>query len=522
MTPFAAPVADILFALGPVAGADRLPGWDRDFAAEILRHFAAFAEGEIAPLDAPGDRQGCRLVDGQVRMPDGFAEAYAAYVGQGWQALGLPDAYGGQGLPGPLQGAVSEIFAGACHGLQMVTGLVPGAARVLMRFGTEDQKARHLPALVSGAALATMCLTEPGAGSDLSAIRTRAMREGDGWRIDGEKTFISGGGQNLSPVILHVVLARTGAPEDGVKGLSLFLCRTGEGGGANGVTVTRIEEKLGLHASPTCQMRFDGARAELIGEEGQGLAAMFTLMNHARLDVALQGVAHAARAGDIARRYAAERRQGRRPDGSPAVLADHADVRRMLDEQRRLELAARAMCQIALVRLEAGDAPDLVEFLTPLCKIYGSEAGIRAADLGIQILGGYGYVDEYRVAQTWRDARITAIYEGANGIHELTLATRLLRWNGGAAADAFAGMIAEMAGDDSATAEALRAWTALRAEVARSADPAARAHAFSQATRHLFERAVWHRMAAVADAAPDPEEIRRLAAQTPNTQGLAA
>ncbi|GAA0310107.1 acyl-CoA dehydrogenase family protein [Rhodovulum strictum] len=511
MKPFAAPLGDILFAMGPVAGADTLPGWDGGFAAEIAGHFAAFAEGVIAPLDETGDRQGCRLEGGRVRLPDGFADAYRAYVAQGWHALALPAEFGGQDLAGPIHGAVSEIFTGACHALQMVTALVPGAARVLMRFGTEDQRARHLPDLVSGAALATMCLTEPGAGSDLGAIRCRATRHGDGWRLNGEKIFISGGGQDLSDSILHLVLARSGPPQDGVRGLSLFLCRSGGPFGANGIAVTRIEEKIGLHASPTCQLAFADAPAELVGAEGQGLAAMFTLMNHARLDVALQGVAHAARAGDIARSYAAERRQGRRADGSPAVLADHADVRRMLDDQRALELVSRAMCHVALVELDRGARPDLVEFLTPLCKIAATEAGIRAADLGIQVLGGYGYLSEYRIGQTWRDARITAIYEGANGIHAGALAGRLLRHKGGAAAAGFAALVTELSQGAPEVARLAELWQTARAALLSAADPSAGAWDFAMLSARLFEAALWVRMAAVAEHAPDPAEIRRLA-----------
>lgn len=508
MKPFSAPVEDILFSLDHVARAGRLPDWDSGFAAEILTHFAGFAEHEIAPLDGPGDRQGCRIENGRVQMPDGFAECYARYVEQGWHALSLPEAQGGQGLSGPLHGAVSEIFSGACHALQMITGLVPGAARTLERFGTPDQIAAHMPALASGAALATMCLTEGAAGSDLSGIRTRATRHGDGWQITGSKIFISGGDQPLSNHILHLVLARTGAAEDGVRGLSLFLCRNGGDFGPNGITVTRIEEKMGLHASPTCQLAFDAAPAERLGADGEGLKAMFTMMNHARLDVALQGVAHAARASDIARAYAAERKQGRRADGSPAVLSDHADVARMLDQQRFLTLGARAMCHLALVELERGTGPDLVEFLTPLCKIYGTEAGIRAADLGIQILGGYGYLSEYRVEQTYRDARITAIYEGTNGIHALALVTRLLKMENATAS--FAALLNDLAPDGRLKND-VAAWQELCAGVAQSPDPAAQAHRFVKATLALFERAIWQRIILAAPCHSAPEELMRLA-----------
>ncbi|MCY0093741.1 acyl-CoA dehydrogenase family protein [Hoeflea ulvae] len=510
MLPFKAPVDDILFSLLRVARASRVEGLDVELLREIIGHFASFAEEVIAPLDEPGDRQGCRLENGRVRMPYGFREAYADYAAQGWPGLTLAETHGGQALPGVVLAAISEIFSGACHSLQMVTGLVPGAARTIERFGTEAQKARYLPALASGACLSTMCLTEPGAGSDLSMVRTRAIKGGKGWKLSGEKIFISGGDQDLSDDILHLVLARTGAPEDGVKGLSLFLCPSQSDGVRNAVSVIRIEDKMGLHASPTCQLLYDSAEAELLGGEGEGLHAMFTMMNHARLDVALQGVAHASRAHDIASAYAAERRQGRKPDGAPAVLSDHADIRRMLDTQRSLALGARAMCHIALVELELGGRPQLIEFLTPLCKVFATEAGMRSADLGIQVLGGYGYLHEYRVEQTFRDARITAIYEGANGIHELGLATRGLSVHKGAGADAFGNLITELAEDAPDVMGQLEAWRALRAQVVASDQPAELAHEFAQASAQLFFRAVWNRMATGRSDFADAAEMARL------------
>lgn len=430
MKPFEAPLGDILFSLDRVAQASDLPDWDADLAGEIGAHFAAFAQGEIAPLDEPGDMQGCRLENGRVLMPDGFGTAYAAYSEQGWPSLTAPEEFGGQGL-GPLMLAItSEVFSGANHSLQMVTGLVPGAVRTLLRFGTPDQKARYIPPLGSGETLATMCLTEPEAGSDLSRVRCKATPEGSGWTISGEKIFISGGDQNMSDRILHLVLARTS--DDGVKGLSLFLCPcTRADGNRNSVVVTRIEEKMGLHASPTCQLAFDGAEAELIGAEGQGLMAMFTMMNHARLDVALQGVAHAARSYDIACAYAAERVQGRGPDGSAVTLDQHADVRRMLDQIDWLAVSGRGLAHLAFVTMESETAPDLVDFLTPVAKVYCTEAGIKAAELGMQVLGGYGYLREYRLEQTYRDARITSIYEGANGIHARMLGDPTCAGTGG-------------------------------------------------------------------------------------------
>lgn len=504
MTPFAAPVEDILFSLEHVANATRLPDWDRETTAEVLGHFSQLAEGAIAPLNASGDAIGASLENGRVRMPPGFDAAYRQLASGGWQGLTAPETYGGMALSSVIGAGVSEIFSGANHSMQMVCNLVPGAISTLLRFGSDTQKDAWIPKLADGTALSTMCLTEGAAGSDLSAIRTKATPLGDAWGIDGEKVFISGGDQDMSAEILHLVLARSGTREDGVKGLSLFLCPN-----QAGVRVTRLEEKLGLHASPTCQMVFEGAKAELIGQEGAGLKAMFTLMNHARLDVALQGVAHASRAAQISQTYAQERRQGKTATGAPATLADHGDVARMLDAQVILAMGARAMCHLALVEMEAGNRPQLAEFLTPLCKVFGTEAGLRSADLGIQILGGYGYLTEYGVEQTWRDARICAIYEGANGIHTRTLATRGLRPGGGA--DEFQALMGSLVQDDPRARVALTHWQELRSRVVQADDPSHDAHAFYKATAELALKAVWTRLAAAADYYPDPARLSHLA-----------
>lgn len=509
MKPFKAPLDDILFCLNEVSGARRLRDWDPNFIQDLAEHFASFAENKIAPLDEPGDIQGCRLVEGRVFMPEGYREVYQEYAENGWPGLTAPEAYNGQELGSLTLAATSEIFSGACHSLQMVTGLVPGAIRTLLRFGSENQKSRYIPALVSGEYLATMCLTEPGAGSDLARVQSKAVQQGNSWCISGEKIFISGGDQNLSDKILHLVLARTG--NDDIRGLSLFLCPSEKAGGLrNDVSVTRIEEKMGLHASPTCQMLFDGAEAELVGEPGQGLKAMFTMMNHARLDVALQGVAHAARAHDIARTYAAERIQGRNMDDAPARLEEHADIRRMLDKMDRLALGGRAMAHLASVTLEAGDNPDLVEFITPVAKVFCTEAGIRAAETGMQVLGGYGYLKEYRLEQTYRDARITSIYEGANGIHARMLVTRLL---GSKSADAFDQFI----GSESIETDHIHRyhdlWCSERKKLLELDDPTPFAHHFMKLTEETLLVCLWQRMKNAAFKHPDPTRIVRIAEQ---------
>jgi len=503
MTPFSAPLDDILFSLAHVAGADAVPGWDGDFAAGIAQHFAAFAEAEIAPLDEAGDIHGCRLENGRVRMPDGFADAYRAYAAQGWPGLTAPEDFGGQGLGALMLAVTSEIFSGANQSLQMVTGLVPGAMRTILNFGTDDQKARHIPPLASGETLATMCLTEPGAGSDLSRVRCRAARAGEGWAITGEKIFISGGDQDMSDGILHLVLARTS--DEGIKGLSLFLCPSRKADGRrNAIAVTRIEEKMGLHASPTCQLAFDGAEAELIGAEGQGLRAMFTMMNHARLDVALQGVAHAARAHGIAAAYAADRVQGRLPDGGPARLDQHADVRRMIDEIDALALGGGGVVHLAYAAMERGDNPALVEFLTPVAKVICTEGGMRAAELGMQVLGGYGYLREYRLEQRYRDARIAAIYEGANGLHARMLVTRLLK---GAEADAFDAFLAAEAPRDSDLPDL---WRRARTRLLSLDDATPHGHDFMQLTGAALLDCIWARSEAAAEHHPQPERLTRV------------
>ncbi|WP_170604063.1 acyl-CoA dehydrogenase family protein [Ruegeria arenilitoris] len=511
MKPFQAPLEDILFSLNHIARATELPDWDPELASSIGKHFAVFAEAEFAPLDEPGDIQGCVVKDDRVYMPDGFAEAYKSYAEQGWQSLTMPEKFGGQGVGALVSAITSEIFSGANHSLQMVTGLAPGAVRTLLNFGNAEQKSRFIPSLASGEALATMCLTEPGAGSDLSRVTCKARPNRNGWTISGEKIFISGGDQNLSERIYHLVLARTSS--GGVKGLSLFLCPcTRPDGTRNGVFVTRIEEKMGLHASPTCQLTFEEAEAELLGSEGRGLQAMFTMMNHARLDVALQGVAHAARAHDIAETYASQRVQGRGESGNPVTLSQHTDVRRMLDEIDWLALSSRSLAHLAYVNLEHGESPDLVEFLTPVAKVYCTEAGIKASELGIQVLGGYGYLREYRLEQTYRDARVTSIYEGTNGIHARMLATRLAP---AAAGDAFAEFVAlENEGNSSCEiSHALDDWQSARTRLVKS-DGVALANEFMQATISTVLLCIRNRIRRAASQHSQPERITRVCDRT--------
>lgn len=511
MLTFKAPTDDILFTLEHAACGSETTGWDGDLTRDVIEHFAQFAEGVLAPIDESGDIEGCKLEDGRVNMPAGFKQAYQQLAEDGWQGLVVPEAYGGQALGALVNSAVSEIFSGANHSLQMVTALVSGAVETILHHGTEAQKDTCLPKLASGEWLSTMCLTEANAGSDLSQIRCRAVREGEVWKITGEKIFISGGDQDLSEGILHLVLARTGTLEEGSKGLSLFLCHSHVDGERNAVRITRIEEKMGLHASPTCQMAFDGATAELIGAEGKGLEAMFVMMNHARLDVALQGVAHAARATDLARAYAAERVQGKNPENELVTIDQHPDVKRMITEMEAMTMGTRCMVHIAMVEIEKGENPDLVEFLTPICKSFCSDHGVRCADTAIQVLGGYGYMREYRAEQNMRDARICKIYEGANGIHSITLATRLLTWKNGAAADAFAAFVAKEATNSSHLRRLHSLWTEARFHVLESENPKELANEFFELTASVYYQAAWNRLRSAADQHSDPDRIRQLA-----------
>lgn len=514
---------DILFCMTPVGRAEQADGFDRDEAAALLEHFFQFIEAEIAPLNGAGDAVGARLENGRVIVPDGFGPAYRQFAEQGWMGLGLPEAWGGQPLPAPLLAGFSEILSGANQSFQMIVGLVPGAARILDIWGTDEQKQAWLEKLASGDWLATMNLTEPQAGSDLARIRTQAGKSDQpiagspslDWEISGQKIFISGGDQNMSSGILHMVLARTGTAEEGVRGLSLFAVPSLlPDGSRNSLTATRLEDKMGIHASPTCEMLFDRAKASLIGAPGDGLKLMFVLMNHARLDVGLQGVAHAARSHLLAAAYAAERVQGRQPNGRDAHLADHPDIQRMLEEMQILALGARALCQTAASLMETSPeqaSPTLLPMLTSLAKVCGSEAGIQAADLGIQVLGGYGYLREYQLEQHYRDARITSIYEGANGIHARTLALRLNRTQGAAAE--FAGFLISLC--DNPPTQPVQNWQEMSEKLAQADESliAALADDFTRATSQIVMLCLWQRMAEQAAAHPDPGRIRQLAAR---------
>ncbi len=499
-------ISDIVLTLAATGGLSAAAHWDAAATESVLLAYKEFIDTEVAPGNGPADRAGCRIVDGRVRVPSPLPQTYKSYVDLGWHLLPLPVSIGGIGAPSPICCAGAELLAGANHAFQMLVGLVPGAIGVIERFGTQAQQDALIPELTAGTTLATMCLTEADAGSDLGAIRTSGTRNVAGeWTLSGEKIFISGGDQDLSDAIVHLVLARTGAPAEGVKGLSLFACHAQRSDGSrNSIKVVRIEEKLGLHASPTCQLRFAGADAQLLGQPGDGLKAMFVMMNHARLDVAMQGVAHAAQAHALASAYADQRRQGGR------VIARHGDVARMLAEMDALTLGARAMGYRAAALLE--DA-DLAAFLTPACKVFCTDTASRVADLGIQVLGGYGYLPEYGMEQIWRDARVTRLYEGTNGVLAMTLVRRLL---GGASETAFLEEIDQALSLSSSTqahtglAQLRADWVAAAAAVRAIPEPGMVAAPLMALTGLLYFGACWVRLEAAQISGEQAERMARL------------
>jgi len=433
-----------------------------DLVEAVLEGAGQFAAGEWAPLERPGDVDGPKWTEQGVRMPAGFAEAYRAYVDGGWGTIGSPTEYGGQGLPVSLSIAVLETLGTANMGFALAPILTVGAIEALIHHGTPEQQALYLPHLATGAWTGTMNLTEPQAGSDVGALKTKAEPVGDGtFRIKGTKIFISFGDHDMTDNIVHLVLARTPDAPAGTKGLSLFLVpkyrlnADGTPGAFNDVRTVSIEHKMGLHASPTCVLSFgdhDDCIGELIGGEMGGIRAMFTMMNNARLNVGLQGVQVAERATQRAVAYARERIQSARagaPSREPVAIVEHPDVRRMLMRMKAQTQAARALVYYAFSQLDRARAGDgaanlRVELLTPLAKAHGTDLGNEVASLGIQVHGGMGYIEETGAAQHFRDARITPIYEGTNGIQAADLVGRKLSMDNGGTLLA---LLAEMRGD---------------------------------------------------------------------------
>ena len=448
---FTTPVREQRLILDEVAQVGEIEGGpDSETVDAVLEGAAALAEGEFAPLARIGDTLGSRWDNGVVTTPPGFKEAWNAFVEGGWMTLAAPEEHGGQGLPFVLSAALMDDLNAANVGFALCPMLSMGAIEAIERHGSDELKRDYLSKIVSGEWPATMNLTEPQAGSDVGALKTKAEPNGDGsWRLKGTKIFITYGEHDLSDQIVHMVLARTPGSPEGTRGISLFLVpKILPDGSRNDLRCVSIEHKMGIHASPTCVMSYGdegGAIGWLVGPENGGMAAMFTMMNNARLNVGLQGVGIAERATQRAVAYALERKQGQR-NRLPVPIAEHPDVRRMLMRMRALTMGARALAYYAFGQLDRGARGDpqaamRADVLTPLVKAWCTDVGCEVASLGVQVHGGMGYIEETGAAQHLRDARIAPIYEGTNGIQAADLVGRKLGLDGGLAFD---GLIADI------------------------------------------------------------------------------
>ena len=475
MTPYSAPVRDMRFVLDTVCDfhdLSRIDGFAEvtpDLLDAVLDEAGKLSSGAIAPLNGVGDQQGSVLDNGAVRTPDGFKDAYRQYVDGGWNGLTFSPDYGGQGLPFALGVAVQEMWTSANMSFSLCPMLNQGAVEAITAHGSDELKATYLPRMISGEWSGTMNLTEPQAGSDVGALKTKAEPADDGtWRLKGTKIFITYGEHDLTDNIIHLVLARTPGAPSGTKGISLFVVPkflVGEDGGPgvrNDVRCVSLEHKLGIHASPTCVMSFgdeDACVGYLVGEENRGMAAMFTMMNHARVNVGLQGVAIAERAYQQAVAFARERVQsaefGKRGDAVPIIR--HADIRRTLMTMRASIEGARALTYLNAAAVDRGHHhPDgeararwqgLADLLTPVTKGFVTDLGCELTSMAIQVHGGMGYVEETGAAQHFRDARIAPIYEGTNGIQALDLVGRKLGMDGGRHWKHLFGEIRDFTGD---------------------------------------------------------------------------
>ena len=459
MSSYAAPLRDMQFVLEEVIGLDQvatLPGYGEvsdDLVRAVLAEAGKFGAEVLAPLNRGGDTEGARLENGVVTTAPGFADAYRSFVDGGWNGLVCDPEFGGQGLPWLVATPVSEIWDSANLAFSLCPMLTLSAIELLTIHGTDDQRATYLEKLVSGEWTGTMNLTEPQAGTDIGAIRCRAVKDGDHYRLTGQKIFITWGEHDVADNIIHMVLARVQGAPDGVKGLSLFIVpkflvnADGTPGPRNDLRCVSLEHKLGIHASPTAVMSYgdgDGAIGYLVGEESRGIEYMFTMMNNARLAVGLEGVAIAERAYQQAREYAASRIQGRAADGTPAALDRHPDVRRTLMTMKCRTEAMRALVYSVAASLDnARRHPDAetrarhrsrLDLLVPVVKAWSTDQGVEIASIGVQVHGGAGFIEETGAAQYYRDARITPIYEGANGIQALDLVGRKVLGDRGAAA----------------------------------------------------------------------------------------
>lgn len=486
--PYRAPVRDIRFILDHVVGFAEVAATDRfaaatpDLAHAILTEAGRLSTDILAPLNRVGDQHPARLENGTVVSSPGFAEGYRAIADGGWVGMAASPDHGGMGLPISLTLGVDEMMSGACLALHLKPLLTKGQIEALEHHASDEMKALYLPRLTSGEWSGTMNLTEPHAGSDVGALRTKAVPNGDGtYAITGQKIFITWGDSDLTPNICHLVLARLPDGAEGTKGISLFMVpklipdAKGQPGERNSLRVVSLEHKLGIHGSPTCVMEYSGARGWLVGAPHRGMAAMFTMMNNARLSVAAQGVGLAEAALQHAQAYAEARHQGATPLSPDGPILDHADVRRMLATARAEVFAARAIslaCAKATDMATATGSADWqarAALLTPIAKAYGTDVACEVASLGVQVHGGMGFIEETGAAQYLRDARILPIYEGTNGIQAMDLVGRKLADGGEAAfrlidevqrgAEAGRARLPDLAGEVWQAAEALREGT---------------------------------------------------------------
>lgn len=468
---FKAPTRDSRFVINEVLKLEsygNLPGFENasaDVVDTVVEELGKFVSEVVAPINLSGDQEGCkRNPDGSVTTPKGFKEAYDAFVDSGWGTLAQPEELGGQGMPHVLGLLLEEYLVSANQSFAMYSGLTSGAVAAVKTKGSLEQQQTYLPKMISGQWSGTMNLTEPHCGTDLGMIRTKAVPNGDGsYAITGTKIFISAGEHDLTENIIHLVLAKTPDAPDSVKGISLFIVpkflldADGNPGERNPVSCGSIEHKMGIHGNATCVLNYDGAKGWMVGEENKGLAAMFIMMNAARIGVGIQGLGQAEAAYQNAVAYAGERRQGRALTGpvDPQQKADllfvHPDVRRMLMDAKAFTEGMRmlAMWGGLLVDLahksateeERADADALISLLTPVIKGYGTDKGFDTAVNMQQVFGGHGYIEEHGMSQFVRDARIAMIYEGANGVQAMDLVGRKLAMNGGKAIQAFFAMV---------------------------------------------------------------------------------
>ena len=452
--PYRAPLNEYQFILDNVVGFSNVAGTEKfeetasaDLVAAILSEAGKLCEEVLAPLQRPGDLQGAVLENGVVRTSPGFAEGYKAIAEGGWTGMSATVENGGMGLPMAVTTAVNEMMGSACLSLQLNPLMTQGQIEALEHHASDELKAIYLPKLISGEWCGTMNLTEPAAGSDVGALSTKAVPNGDGtYAVSGQKIYISWGDNDFAGNICHLVLARLPDGAAGTKGISLFMVpkyipdENGEPGVANSLRVVSLEHKMGLHGSPTAVMEYDNATGWLVGEPHKGMAAMFTMMNNARLGVGVQGLSVAEGAYQHALTFAKERKQGRSPvEGGTGTIIDHADVRRMLATMKADVFASRSIalaCAVAIdIANATGDAgwKARAALLTPINKAFGTDTGIRVAELGVQVHGGMGFIEETGAAQYSRDVRVTAIYEGTNGIQAMDLVGRKMMDGGEAA-----------------------------------------------------------------------------------------